>query len=83
MKDSQQVLNEISILNLPPNARVVTCDANSMYNNIKMQHAIEVISKWLDDLKPKGLLPDGFPLEAVKSAMITIMMNNTFEWGNL
>jgi len=31
VKDLQQIIDEISQLVLPPNARLVTCDANSMY----------------------------------------------------
>ena len=47
VKDSQQTIDEISTLELPQYALLVTCDANSMYNNIDTAHAIEVISKWL------------------------------------
>ena len=82
-KDSQQILDETRLLNLSPNAKLFTCDANSMYNNIDTEHAIEVISWWLDDLHAKGKLPLGFPLEPVKVAMKMIMRNNVFEWGDL
>ena len=82
-KDSQQILDETKTMNLPPNALLFTCDANSMYNNIDTNHAIEVITWWLDELFLKGKLPKGFPLEAVKVAMETIMRNNVFEWGDL
>ena len=44
IKDSQQVLDEIKTIELPPNAKLFTCDANSMYNNIDTEHAIRVIS---------------------------------------
>ena len=46
IKDSQQVSDEIKIINLPPIAKLFTCDANSMYkyNNIDTEHAITVIS---------------------------------------
>ena len=44
VKDSQQVLDKILKLNMPPNALLVTCDANLMYNNIDTRHAIEVIT---------------------------------------
>ena len=81
-KDSQQILDETKSMN-PPNALLFTCDANSMYNNIDTNHAIEVITWWLDELFLEGKLPKGFPLEAVKVAMETIMRNNVFEWGDL
>ena len=54
-----------------------------MYNNIDTTHAVEIISWWLDELDTKSSLPFGYPLEAVKSAMVTIMRNNIFEWGDL
>lgn len=82
VKDSQQVLDEIKTLTLPPNAKLFTCDANAMYNNIDTEHAIEVISWWLNDLKTRGQLPHDFPLEAVIEAMKIIMRNNIFEYGD-
>ena len=83
IKDSQQVLDEIKTIELPPNAKLFTCDANSMYNNIDTEHAITVISWWLKDMDEKEQLPANFPLEAVIHAMKTIMRNNIFEWGDL
>jgi len=80
-RDSQQLLDELSTLDLPPNATLITADANSMYNNIDTTHAIQVITWWLDELEPD--LPPSFPLEAVKFAMEVIMRNNIFEWGDL
>lgn len=64
-------------------ALLFTCDAHSMYNNIDTDHAIEVITWWLDDLHARGELPPNFPLDAVKTAMVMIMKNNIFEWGDL
>ena len=53
-----------------------------MYNNIDTDHAIMVISAWLDEM---GALIDDdfFPVEAIKAAMTIIMRNNIFEWGTL
>ena len=53
-----------------------------MYNNIDTDHAILVITWWLKDLAAKGELLPNFPLDAVLSAMITIMRNNIFEFGD-
>ena len=64
---------------LPPNARLFTVDATSMYTNIDTAHAIQVIGLWLGGLQ----LPEGFPLEAVKDAMALVTKNNIFEWGDL
>jgi hypothetical protein len=82
VKDSQQVLDELKNLYIPPGSRLCAADANSMYNNIDTDHAITVITWWLRDLDQRSLLPPGFPLEAVISAMTTIMRNNIFEFGD-
>ena len=85
IQDSQQVLDEISNLTLPPHTKLFTTDANAnaMYNNIDTNHAIEVISWWLNDMNDRMVLPLNFPLEAVLSAMTVIMKNNIFEYGDL
>ena len=83
VKDSQQVLDKILKFNLPPGALLVTCKANSMYNNIDTQDTIEVITWWLNDLNAKKKLPAGFPLEAVLAVMEIIMTHNIFQWGDL
>ena len=83
IKDYQQVLDELRDLDLPSHAYVYVADANAMYNNIELAHAFRVIFEWLDELMRKGLLPDDFPLEAVKRAMVYIMQNNVFEFGTL
>jgi len=77
--DNQQVLDEIKNLWLPPYAKLFTCDANSMYNNIDTGHAISVISWWLKGMDDKGQLPANLPLEAVIHAMKEIMQNNILE----
>jgi len=82
-KDSQQILDETKSIQLPSNALLFSADANSMYNNIDTDHAIEVITWWLKDLADRKLLPERFPLEAVLEAMVVIMKNNIFEWGDL
>ena len=87
IKDSSQLLSRLKELQvngrLPPNIWVFTADARSMYTNIDSEHALEVIGKWLDKLHRDGLLPQNFPLAAVKEAMALVMQNNVFEWGDL
>ncbi|KAL7544454.1 hypothetical protein ACHAWF_007836 [Thalassiosira exigua] len=79
IRDSHDFLAKLKKLGrLPPNAKLFTADAKSMYTNIDTDHAINVISTWLDSLE----LPDGFPLDAVKEAMKLVMRNNVFEWGD-
>ena len=81
LRDGNQLLEELKDIQLHPNDRVFTCDANSMYNNIDTKHAIEVITWLLDELKPR--MDIDFPINAIKDAMVLIMTNNLFEWGAL
>ena len=84
IKDSGQLLLILKGLGiLPPNAKVFTADANSMYTNIDTVHALEVITKWLNDLQDQGLLPGGFPTAAVIEATKLVMCNNVFTFGDL
>ena len=79
IKDSHDLLTKLrNIGGLPPNARLFTADAVSMYTNIDTEHAIRVIGNWMDGLE----LPAGFPLRAVNDAMRLVMRNNIFEWGD-
>jgi hypothetical protein len=53
-----------------------------MYNNIDTDHTIKVITWWLRYLDDRNLLPPFFPLDAVLEAMVIIMKNNIFEFGD-
>lgn len=83
IKDGDEMLYDITKLTIPPNSLLFVTNTNSMYNNIDTVHAIEVITWWLHNLHAKDKLPQGFPLNAVISAMRTIMENNIFKFGNL
>ena len=54
-----------------------------MYNNIDTDHAISVITWWIEDFDNRNLLPPSFPTEAVLSAMIVVMKNDIFKFGDL
>jgi hypothetical protein len=50
VRDTQHLINDLKHLqNLPCNAKLFTCDAESMYTNINHLHGIETIKKWLED----------------------------------
>jgi len=53
-----------------------------MYTNIDTEHAIAVISHWLDGLSSKSQLPEGFPLQPLIQALEIVMRNNVFEFGD-
>ena len=81
IKDSGVLLIQLKPIKIPQNSKLFTVYANLMYNNINTCHAIQVISRWLDELEPN--LPENYPLEAIKFSMKIIMTNNLFEWGSL
>ena len=82
LKDSRKLLAKLKAIGLlPPNAKLFTADANSMYTNIDTDHALAVISSWIDSLS--GSLPSNYPVNAVKDAMRLVMKNNIFEWGDM
>ena len=87
IKNSSQLIARLKELHqngpLPPNIWLFIADARAMYNNIDTDHALKVIGEWLDKLQRNELLPNDFPLGAVKEAMALVMQNNTFEWGDL
>ena len=72
-----------SIKGLPPWAFLFTTDTDLMYTNIDTEHTIKIISEWLDELSTHPEFPPGYPLDAVKSAMKTIMRTNHFEFGDM
>ena len=75
LKDENELLRLLHQLGLvPPGALLFTADTISMYTNIHTNHAIAVISEWLDSLD----LPADYSLGAVKDAMTLVMRNNIF-----
>ena len=57
IKDRNQVMSKIGSLKLSSHALLFVTNANSMYNNIDMNHAIIVITWWLKDLFEKKNFP--------------------------
>ena len=54
-----------------------------MHNNIDTNHAISVITWLSEDMAKRCLLPLGSPVKAVLSAMVIIVKNNLFDFGDL
>ena len=83
MKNGDQLLRDLKPLKLPLHTKLFTTDAHSMYNNIDTNHDISVITWWVIHSNNRGLIPLGFLVEAVLSAMVIIMKNNIFEFRDL
>ena len=72
-----------AIKNLPPWAFLFTTDADSIFTNIDTEHAIKIINEWMNKLSTHPEFPPDYPLNAVKSAMKTIMRTNHFEFRDM
>jgi hypothetical protein len=84
-KDSYQILEDLAKLGeLPPNARLFTSDAVSMYTNIDTEHGIETIGKWLDlhkeEIEARSLFT--FPFDLVKELLRIVMTSNVFQFDD-
>jgi len=77
VKDSFQILHELKELQLPPEAKLFTCDAVSMYTNIDSSHGIIIISAWLDEYKAE--IPTDFPSELFLKILKIVMTKNIFQ----
>ena len=83
MKDSEQL--QQSLLKtfpngLPPNARLFSVDAVSMYSNIDTAHGLEVIAQWLRMYKTE--LPDNIPSDMINAALHLVMSDNILQFGD-
>ena len=67
--------------NLPPTARLFTCDATSMYTNIDTRHALTTIDEYLTAF-PSLLRKAGVPHALFMRGLKTIMIHNVFRFGD-
>ena len=83
IKDSDTFRAEVIELDLPPNSRLVTFDAVSMYSNIDLDHAMEVMQHWFETYVP-GI--NGEPLSApvgtLMCALKLVMTWNIMQFGD-
>jgi hypothetical protein len=76
IKDSKQLLNEIKHFTLPPNARLFTTDATTMYTNIDTESGIQAFENLFNTYN--NLIPKNFPRELFLRVLRIIMENNIF-----
>ena len=80
IKDSEDLQRQLTSLRIPPNTRIFTCDAISMYTNIDVDHSILIIKTWLQTFQHE--LPPNFPSSFLVTAITVIMKNNVFSFGD-
>lgn len=82
LKDSFTLLHDLSTLgNLPPNAKLITADAISMYTNIDTDHGLQILSEFINEYS-STVDPD-FPSDTVIKLLTIVMKNNIFTFGDL
>ena len=79
VESSFSLLHEIKDMHIPSNARLFTCDANSMYTNIDTDSAITAIEDYLT--ANQHLFPT-LPVTPVMEALKLIMYHNAFQFGD-
>jgi hypothetical protein len=82
LRDSYQVLKELkNIEALPPNAKLFTADAVSMYTNINTDHGIDIFSSWFSEFEDE--LPPNFPKTMFLKVLRIVMSGNIFQFDDL
>ena len=76
-KDSFALKDLLDDLTLPPNARIFTADAESMYTNIPTKEGLEAISAYIIETKGDNMLTT-----ALIKALHLVFMNNYFKFGD-
>ena len=69
------------IKDLPPTARLFTCDATSMYTNIDINHALTIIQDFIEH-SPQLSQELGVPVPLFIAALRCLMIHNVFRFGD-
>ena len=76
-KNSFALKKELDGITLPPNARLFTADAVSMYTNIPTNLALRKITAYLNEHHFPGV-----PIQALMTALALVMKYNVFTFGD-
>jgi hypothetical protein len=84
IKDSKSLRDDIISLNLPPTAKLFTADAISMYTNIELNHAMQVMGYWLESLPDEAKLHHFTPevSQAILHGLNLVMRFNIMKFGD-
>jgi hypothetical protein len=78
-KSSYVLKQQLLALHLPPNAKLFTSDAVSMYTSIPTAPALREIARYLR--RNRALFPD-VPVKALVDALTLVMKNNVVQFGD-
>ena len=79
LQSSFDLLQDFKTLNLPPDCRIFTADATSMYTNIDTDAAIQAIHNYI--LANQARFPC-LPLTPLTEAISLLMKHNVFQFGD-
>ena len=80
-KNSLELKEQLTQLNLPPNARLFSADAVSMYTNIPTHTALNLIGKHITQYQRST--NGAYPVDAIRDALRLVMTMNIFTFGDL
>jgi hypothetical protein len=81
LKDSFAILNDVRDLGpLPPQAKLFTADAVSMYTNIDTPHAMDTFKQWFATFPDE--IPQDFPKDLFLLVLELVMKNNIFQFDD-
>ena len=80
-KNSLELKEQLTQLNLPPNTRLFSADAVSMYTNIPTHTALNLIGKHITQYQQST--NGAYPVDAIRDALRLVMTMNIFTFGDL
>lgn len=79
IKNSSDLIMDLSTMTLPENATLFTADAISMYTNIDTDTALSEINRFLHD---NPALVEDLNIDCLMEALTIVMRNNIFTFGD-
>ena len=80
IQDSISFKHQLEKTPIPHDSYLFTADAVSMYTNIDVDHSITIVRTWFDTYKHE--LPLNLPPPLLIAALIIVMKNNVFTFGD-
>jgi hypothetical protein len=80
VKDSKSFRDELIQLEIPPNTKLFTFDAVSMYSNIDLDHGLAIMQLWLETTEHES--SHLIPAKAILDALELVMRNNIMKFGD-